>query len=221
MNEEEKKVSVEMTEADFREYQALKEKKAKAEAKERAAHERQALRELSELTVDEQIARLKALNASLREVREGVYDAFKVVIETKSDLYQVDSKQRSHTFRNGDSTARITVGFHVRDSWDDTVEEGIAKVRAYVSGLAKDDDTKQLVAMLLDLLSRDKQGNLQADKVLQLDKFAAESDSELFRDGVDIIKRAYRPERSKLFIRAEEKNDKGLWVNIPLNITEA
>lgn len=215
------KVSVEMTEADYREYQALKAKKARAEAKVRSANERQALRELSEATVDEQIARLKALNHELRTVREGVYEAFKTVIETKSELYQVDSNQRSHTFRNADSSSRITVGFHVRDSWDDTVEEGITKVKDYVSGLAKDDDTKQLVAMLLDLLSRDKQGNLQADKVLQLDKFAAESDNELFRDGVDIIKNAYRPERSKLFIRAEEKNDKGMWVNIPLNITEA
>lgn len=44
MNHNETKVSVEMTEADFREYQALKEKKAKAEAKERAAHEHQEAR---------------------------------------------------------------------------------------------------------------------------------------------------------------------------------
>ncbi len=99
--------------------------------------------------------------------------------------------------------------------------EGIAKVKMYVSSLAKDSDSETLVNMILDLLSTDKQGNLQADKVLQLAKYADIVNDEEFSDGVRIIQEAYKPEKTKLFIRAEERNDQGKWVNVPLGITEA
>lgn len=218
---ENKKVAVVITAEELEEFQALKEAKAKEDAKQRAREERDAYKGLAESTVDDMMPRIKALNRELLETKMAVYEAFRTLIDTKSNLFGIASSQRSHTFRNAQSSSRITIGFHQRDAWEDTVAEGIAKVKQYVSSLAKDSDSETLVNMILDLLSTDKQGNLQADKVLQLAKYADIVNDEEFSDGVRIIQEAYKPEKTKLFIRAEERNEQGKWVNVPLGITEA
>ena len=213
---ENKKVAVVITAEELEEFQALKEAKAKEDAKQRAREERDAYKGLAESTVDDMMPRIKALNRELLETKMAVYEAFRTLIDTKSNLFGI-----AHTFRNAQSSSRITIGFHQRDAWEDTVAEGIAKVKMYVSSLAKDSDSETLVNMILDLLSTDKQGNLQADKVLQLAKYADIVNDDEFSDGVRIIQEAYKPEKTKLFIRAEERNEQGKWVNIPLGITEA
>ena len=129
--------------------------------------------------------------------------------------------QRSHSFLGKNGDKRIIVGHYQRDGWDDTVEAGICKVKEYISSLAGDEKTRELVDIILDLLSKDRAGNLKADKVLQLDKYTERIDNDTFSEGVAIIKEAYRPERTKDFIRAQYKDDKGKWVDIPLGITEA
>lgn len=217
--EEEKKVSVEMTEAELRELEALRAERQEREARQQAQADREAYRRLVEEMVTQMMPMLKKLNEEMKRTKEAVYEAFKTLIDTKTELYAIDSKQRSHTFRNADSTARITIGYHQRDGWDDSAEVGIAKVREYVHSLAKDEASSQLVEMILELLAKDMQGNLQADKVLQLTRYATGSESELFREGVQIIQEAYRPERTKLYIRAEERNAEGKWCNVPLDIT--
>ena len=218
---ENKKVAVVITAEELEEFQALKEAKAKEDAKQRAREERDAYKGLAESTVDEMMPRIKALNRELLETKMSVYEAFRTLIDTKSNLFGIASSQRSHTFRNAQSSSRITIGFHQRDAWEDTVAEGIAKVKQYVSSLAKDAESETLVNMILDLLSTDKQGNLQAEKVLQLAKYADIVNDDEFSDGVRIIQEAYKPEKTKLFIRAEERSEQGKWVNIPLGITEA
>ena len=39
--------------------------------------------------------------------------------------------------------------------------------------------------------------------------------------GLRIIQEAYRPEPTKTYVVAEEKNDLGAWVSVPLGMTEA
>jgi hypothetical protein len=78
-----------------------------------------------------------------------------------------------------------------------------------------------MVKMLLKLLSRNAAGELKASRITQIRKMAEESGNERFMQGVKIIEDAYQPSVSKNFIRAEVKNEKGAWVNIPLGITEA
>lgn len=45
----------------------------------------------------------------------------------------------------------------------------------------------------MGLLSKDRKGNLKAQKVLELEKLAVKSGDEDFLDGIKIIKDAYRP----------------------------
>lgn len=220
---QDKRQVVEITAEEMEEYKALKKKQEKEEQAQLQAEERKVYREMAMQTVDEMFPKVKQLNATLRQGRQEVWEAFEAIINAKCDLFseKLREGQRSHSFMSSDGTKRIIIGRHQRDNWDDTVEAGIAQVKEYVSSLAKDRETETLVSMLLELLAKDRQGNLQVDKVLQLAKYAQESDSDLFKEGVRIIQESYRPELTKLFIRAEERGEEGKWVNIPLNITEA
>ena len=94
-------------------------------------------------------------------------------------------------------------------------------VKEYIEGLAKDEKTKALVSMVLRLLARDAKGTLKASRIVQLRKVAMETGDERFIEGVRIIEEAYQPEVSKQFIRAEIKNENGMWKPIPLGMTES
>lgn len=112
------------------------------------------------------------------------------------------------------------MGVHTLDGWRDTVEEGIELVMEYIKGLASDENSQALVGMVLQLLAKDASGNLKADKVLELRRIAEESGSEQFREGVRLIEESHFKTVSKIFLKAEVRNDIGAWERIPLNITE-
>ena len=58
-------------------------------------------------------------------------------------------------------------------------------------------------------------------RIVQLRKVAMETGDDRFIEGVRIIEEAYQPEVSKQFIRAEIKNENGMWKPIPLGMTES
>ena len=93
-------------------------------------------------------------------------------------------------------------------------------VTTYIESLAKDDTSSALVSAVLRLLSRNKMGQIQASRVLQLRKLAEESENETFLEGVRLIEECYHPQVSKSFVRMDEKDpDTGEWRAIPLNIS--
>ena len=215
-------VKVEMTPEEFARYKQAMEEQSRRDEAQRAKEEREAYRSLASTTVDELFPKLEDASTALTGLKREVYDAFARVLETKKEVMGTQANdQRSHSFLSEDGKKRIIVGYYQRDGWDETVEDGIAKVKDYISSLAGDEETRKLVTIILDLLSRDGKGNLKADKVLQLDKYAASIQDARFSEGVAIIKEAYRPVRTKDFVRAQTKNDMGGWDDLPLGMTEA
>lgn len=215
-------VKVEMTPDEFARYKQAMEEQSRRDEAQRAKEEREAYRSLASTTVDELFPKLEEASTALTGLKREVYDAFARVIETKKEVMGTQANdQRSHSFLSEDGKKRIIVGYYQRDGWDETVEDGIAKVKDYISSLAGDEETRKLVTIILDLLSRDGKGNLKADKVLQLDKYAESIQDARFSEGVAIIKEAYRPVRTKDFVRAQVKNAMGGWDDLPLGMTEA
>ena len=214
-------VKVEMTPEEFARYkQAMAEQSRRDEAQ-RAKEEREAYRSLAATTVDEFFPRLESTSNTLSKMKRLLYDSFSQVVETKRTVMGVETQgQRSHSFLSTDGTKRIIIGYYQRDGWDETVEDGIAKVRDYISSLAGDEETRKLVDIILDLLSRDGRGQLQAENVIQLDKYVEMVADPRFARGVTIIKEAFLAEWTRVFIRAEEKDEKGKWVNVPLSMVE-
>ena len=129
--------------------------------------------------------------------------------------------QHSHTFTTSKGNMRITLGSNTIDGYRDTVEDGVAMVKEYISSLAQNDETKALVDMVLKLLARDKTGQLKASRVLQLRQMAEKTGNERFIEGVRIIEESYQPTETKQYIRAEVKDEKtGAWKTIPLSVTD-
>ena len=210
-----------MTAEERQEFEAYRAEKKKKEA----AAQRKQQRENYAAMVDDELRTtlpvLQELSEQIKTVKNTVFGNFDAILKMKSEVLGLTKDdQRSHTFTTSDSKLRLTLGVNTVDGYRDTVEDGIAMVKAYIEGLAKDETSKALVNAVLRLLSRDQSGNIKASRVLQLRKMAEETGNERFIEGVQIIEESYQPTETKKYIRAEYKNEKGAWVNIPLGMTD-
>lgn len=214
---------VNMTDAEFLEFQAYRAEKARKEAELR----RKQLREDYARMVDEEIEaampELRSVSEDIKTIKGRVIENFRAVIGIKRELLEMKEQEmpRSHTFTNSAGDKKIILGNYVTDGYRDTVEEGIAKVREYIESLASDEKSKALVGMVMRLLSRDSRGTLKASRIVQLRKIADETGSPEFIEGVRIIEESYQPAVSKTFVRAEYKDENGIWRQVPLGMTES
>ncbi len=189
--------------------------------KERIYNERQQYKQLVDVAVNEVFTPLQVASDALSDVKDFVFNTFKSLIAMKAELYGREAEQFTHTFSNEDGSISITVGCNVTDGWDDTVETGVSKVNDYLQTLVHDEQSKQLVAFVTKLLSKNAKGALKASRVLQLKNLAEKSGNKDFIDAIEIIQQAYKPTRSKEFIRCEYKNERGQKTTLPLSISEA
>lgn len=191
---------------------------AEQEAKEKK--DRQAYKDLAAETVQSLMPKMIALSKQLSEAKEEVYNAFASILEMKAELYGIKSNQQSHTFSspNGET---ITIGYRINESYDDTVDVGVEKVKAYMATLAKDEDSASLVNSVMRLLSKDRQGNLRASRVVELEQIAIDSKNSDFLEGIAIIKQAYKPKQTCRFVDVSVRDEDGKQKNIPLSISTA
>lgn len=214
--------TVQMTAEEAAQYEAFKAEQEKKAAAEKAKKDRQTYSQMVDEEIELAIPMLRVLSGDIRTVKERVIVNFQQILDMKAEvLKRTKDGQKSHTFTNSEGNKRITIGRCVVDGWRDTVEDGIAIVKESVIGLIKDDETKALVNQIMRLVARDQAGNLKANKVLQLDKLAAELNNERLNEGIAIIKEAHIPNFSKTYVRAEYQDENGQWRYIPLGMTEA
>ena len=221
--EEIRKQTVEMSADEMAAFEAFKVAQAQAVAEAKAKEERENYKVLVDDEIERSIPILLTISEGIKSSKQQVLENFRSIIELKGDLFKTKVKddQRSHTFTNSDGDKRIILGYHVSDDYRDTVEEGIAIVKDYIAGLAQDENTQALVNMVFRLLARDAKGTLKASRIVQLRKIADEVGADQMLQGVKIIEEAYQPAVSKQYIRAEVKDDNGVWRSIPLGMTEA
>ncbi|MCM1220893.1 MAG: DUF3164 family protein [Lachnospiraceae bacterium] len=205
-----------------KEWEAFKAEKAKKEAAEQRRQARENYTALVDDELETTLPILLELHEHIKAVKSGVFGNFKTILDIKAEVVGFkENGQFSHTFTNSDSTKRVTLGVNTVDGWSDMAETGIAMVRKYLESLATDDKTKALVATILRLMAKDRQGNLNASKVLQLQKLADEVKDEQFSEGVKIIRESYQPTETRYYIRAQYRDPgTNAWRNIPLSITD-
>lgn len=213
--------TITITGQEVAEFEAFKQEKARREQDSKKQANREAYKTLVNETVVKVFPRIIEISESLAEKKKEIYDDFNSALDLKAEAFGIKEGQRSHTFTSTDGTKRITLGYHESDAYDDTVNEGIAKVQSFIQSLAKDQESQMLVSAIMRLLAKDAKGTLKASKVMLLRKMSTESGNAEFIDGVDIIEKAYRPVLSKQFVRADSKNERNEWVSIPLGMTEA
>lgn len=214
---------VTMTADERAEWEAFKAEKAKKEAAELRKQQRETYQELVNEELAAAIPELRALSEQIKTTKDTLFSNFRAVLDMKADVVGFkEDGQYSHTFTNSDSSLRLTLGVNTVDGWTDMAETGIAMVRRYLESLATDDKSKALVNTVLRLLSKDRQGNLNASKVLQLQKMAEESHDDQFVEAVKIIRESYQPTETRRYIRAQYRDEStgNAWRNIPLSITD-
>lgn len=214
---------VEMTAEERREFEAFRAEKKKKEAAELRKLQRATYQQMVDDELAQAVPELRRLSQDIRTVKDAVFSNFQTVLQMKEEVVGFkEDGQFSHTFTNSESTLRLTLGVNTVDGWSDMAETGIAMVRKYIESLATDEKTKTLVNTVLRLLSKDKQGNLNASRVLQLAKMAEESKDEQFIEGVKIIQESYMPTETRRYIRAQYRDETTAngWRNIPLGITD-
>lgn len=160
--------------------------------------------------------KLLALSGMMRQHKDEVFNDVASIIQLKEALYNVKVDRHSNSFTADGIT--VSLGRRTNDGWDDTVEAGIAKVKEFLATLAKDDDSAKLYKAVMQLLSKDRKGNLKASSMLQLERYAAEWNDPLFSEGVQIIREAYRPVETCDFISVTYKDEDGKAHAIPLSL---
>ncbi len=217
-------MSVEMTEEQLAQFKVFQERRAAEEKQAAEKKMREDYREMVDETIEAVMPDLKKISDSLADYKKKVFGEFKAILDLKGEMFRLNDKtldNQSHTFTNRGGTKRIILGNYVTDGYLDTADDGISKVKEYISSLAKDEDSRALVSMVMKLLAKDAKGTLKASRIIQLRKMAEESGSADFTDGVRIIEDAYQPQVSRLFLKAYVRNDAGAWEQIPLGMTEA
>ena len=211
---------VTMTPEERAEYEEFRAKKAQ----EREAAARKQQREEYARLVDDEVAaavdQLKELSEQMATIKKTIFDNFDTIIRMKREVMSLckPEGQYTHTFTSSDSRCRITLGNRMVDDYRDTVEDGIAMVKDYITSLAKDEDSAQLVGLIMSLLERNKSGALQPSRVIRLRQLADRRQDPRLLEGVKIIEDSYQPYASSTFVQAEIKGATG-WVTIPLNIS--
>lgn len=188
---------------------------------ERIRKERAQYKQLVDEAVKVLFPVLKEVNKALADAKRYVYDNLDSLTKMKSELYDREDDQFSHSFSSADGSITIIIGCNVSDGWDDTVDVGIGKVNDYLQSLITDKKSKDLVDTVMKLLSKDSKGNLKASRVLQLKQLAEKNGDKKFMDAINIIQDAYKPVKSKEFVRCIYKNEKGENTILPLSITDA
>lgn len=190
----------------------------KSETK-RKYEEREAFKALTEEVTSDNVLELIEWFEAGKILKKKVFESYESIIETKSELYNVKSNQKSHTFST-EAGYSITLGYRTVHNYDDTIHEGIAKIKKWLYGDEDENSEKTKTKMIIDtLLKRDGKGNLAAPRVLELRQLANDINDENFTDGVDIIEKAYKPLRSSFFIELYKKDEAGKKVPVPLNMT--
>lgn len=196
-------------------FEAMKEdEKAKEKRK---LEEREKYKNIVVETVEKKFKSLKEASEMLSSVKKAVFEDFETVLKMKAELYGIKEKQQSHTFTTAIGMS-ITIGHRVTDSFDDTVHTGIEKVKGYITKVTAGEKA-ELEELINLLLKKDKNGNLKASRVLELERIAEKVNDEELKDGVQIIKEAYKPLKSSTFIEAFYKDKEGKKVYIPLSIS--
>jgi hypothetical protein len=198
----------------------------------RVKNDQEAYKVLVDQGVTQCMIMLQNASDNLARTKKLVYDTMESALKMKLDIFELkEDDQFSHTFSSADGRKTITIGSRTVARYDDTVTAGVAKVKAYIASLAKNDETANLVELVTSLMRPDRDGNLKPNRVLELKNIADKmevnamtkgdmtNNEHTFIDGVNIIINAYRPERTRLFVEARVKDENGSERSIPLSIS--
>ena len=202
----------------------LAELEAKIEAKKRAEKQkREDEVNAYKDTVDEFVRRvydmLVPLSDALKAAKDTIFKEKDAIVDLKESLYDTKLDRHSNTFTTSDGKITLSMGYRTVDGWSDDAEAGIAKLKDYMKSLFDDENGAKQNKFIMELLAKDKKGNLKLASIVQLEKHANEFGDPLFIEAVKIIKDSYRPTETSQFISLIYKDEHGVKHSVPLSLS--
>jgi hypothetical protein len=191
--------------------------------REKETQEREALKELTYEFVDAFFPKLVEVAKNLTLSKGEVFDGAHNVLSLKKSVYGMSDeaweKQQTHTLSSRKCDKTIIVGYNVVDGWDkDLAAVGVDGVNKWLSGKLNENN-KELVEMIRDLLRPNKDGLLKANRVLELYNRAVKIGDEALINHVRSIQEAYIPQKTTTFVKAKYKDEDGrdIWLNLSMS----
>jgi hypothetical protein len=192
---------------------------AKKKSQERKLEDdRKAWKELAGETADDLGEMLFESFLAMQSAKQEVYKRADQAIKLKIELYG-DKDQQSHKLSG--KKFKVQLGRNATDGHDDTMASGIAKCEEYVSSLIENEGKREIILVLREALSVDKNGKMDSKQIIKLTKLANEIDNPVFTDGVKIILEAYEKSLTSYFVKLERKNELGGWSKCTLSFSGA
>ena len=130
--------------------QLKQEEKAK---KEKKAQDLKALEDLAAGTVPTMFELLKSVSDDITKIKEVTFRTFENYLKLKIETMGIKAKnQQSHTITHGKQS--IKLGYRITDGYTDEAGYGLEMVHNFLGTLAKDENSKKLVASIYRLLQR-------------------------------------------------------------------
>ena len=202
----------------------LAELEARIEAKKRAEKQKReddinAYKDSVDEFVRKMYGILQPLSDKLAEAKNLVFSEANAIIDMKESLYDTKVDRHSNTFTTSDGKLTLSLGYRTVDGWSDDAEAGIAKMKDYMKSLSKDENGAKQNKIIMELLAKDKKGNLKLSSIVQLERHANEFGDPLFIEAVKIIKDSYRPQETSQFISLTYKDEHGVKHSVPLSLS--
>lgn len=206
---------------------ALKEQlKAEEKAeKEKQKADKEAFKSLQDEFVRLFFPKLVKIAEELTLSKAELFEAASIILELKGNAYGLTeeqlAEQQSYTISSSDFSKSIILGHNVIDGWDTEVANaGVSRVTEWL-GKQTNDSNRMLVGMIRDLLKPNKDGLLKAPRVLELMNQAEKIGDQELIDAVNLIREAYRPEKTTTFVRAKFKDEDGKNMFLNLSMSQA
>ncbi len=191
-----------------------KEKEAKKLAKEKAAYEKERDTLISEmvdhaLELSEQLTYFKELcHVAMDKQCEKLKTYGKIRSNSKGGFQVVNTEGTKKLVRRRDTTP----------VWDERSEKAMQLIKAFLMESVKKRDKKQFT-LLMSFLERNKNGDLEYSRVMNLIQNEELFDDERWVEGLRLMKESFSNHLKGFGYEFKIVNDEGKWVSIPMNFS--
>lgn len=170
--------------------------------------------QLKHETVSSIFRKLQDISTMLENSKEEIYNEFHALLKIKSELYGIKETQFSHTWTTLDGKISVKTGSNDIDRWDETVSAGLEMINVWLE--KKGGEFAELVR---ELLKPNKDGQLKANRVLELENHADRKGDEELIKAVKVIREAHRPDKTSTYVRCTYKDEDNNNCNLPLSMS--
>jgi len=170
--------------------------------------------------------KVKSIVSTAQEIFEKLekFKAFcHIEMDTQQEKLQAYGKIRSNskggfTVKNTEDTMRVTRRLDTTPTWDERSTKAVELIKDFLGDAIKKRDTK-MYEVLMSFLERNKNGDLEYSRVMDLIKHEDKWEDERWTEGLRLIKQSFSNHLKGFGYEFKVKNTAGNWDNILLNFS--